>query len=503
MNFSKSRYCEFCQCPKAAWLHKYKPEVREQDASVEARMVTGNEVGDLAMGLFGDYIDVTVYNEDGKIDLSRMEELTKQYIHEGRNVICEASFDYNGLYCAVDILRKTPGGYAIYEVKSATHADNYVYVLDTSYQKYVLEKCGIRVTGTYLVAINSDYVFNGTLDLHKLFTITDMGPFVDEEIKFVEENLNKAERLLASTDEPKIGLSEDCKSPYACAYFGYCGRDLPTPSVFDLYRVPFKKKIELYQRGVVAYEDVLSGGHCGNEIRRRQVDFALHDRGTHIDRNGIREFLSTISYPLYFLDFETMQLVIPQYVGTKPYQQIPFQYSLHYIEEEGGELKHKEFLAESGPDPRRALAECLVADIPTDACVLAYNKAFECTRIKELAESFPDLADALLQIEKNIIDLLIPFQSGYYYNRDMGSSFSIKSVLPAIFPDDPSLDYHNLEGVHNGGEAMEIFPQIKDMPPEEREVARHNLLKYCELDTYAMVKIWQELVRCVTDDEVA
>ena len=130
-----------------------------------------------------------------------------------------------------------------------------------------------------------------------------------------------------------------------------------------------------------------------------------------------------------------------------------------------------------------------------NVCVTAYNKAFECTRLKELAETFPDLAEHLLNIRDNIVDLLVPFQSGYYYNRAMGGSFSIKSVLPAIFPDDPELDYHNLEGVHNGGEAMTIFPKIIDMPPEEQNIAQHNLLKYCELDTYAMVKVWEELVR--------
>ena len=225
------------------------------------------------------------------------------------------------------------------------------------------------------------------------------------------------------------------------------------------------------------------------------MEFALKEMGTYVDKGGVRDFLDTLSYPLYFLDFETMLPVIPRYEGTHPYQQITFQYSLHYIEHEGGELKHKEFLAESGPDPRRALAEQLCADIPMNVCTTVFNKSFECGRIKELAAAFPDLAEHLLNIRDNIKDLLVPFQSGYYYNRAMGGSFSIKSVLPAIFPDDPALDYHNLEGVHNGGEAMTIFPKIKDLPPEEQQTARHNLLKYCELDTYAMVKVWEELVR--------
>ena len=129
--------------------------------------------------------------------------------------------------------------------------------------------------------------------------------------------------------------------------------------------------------------------------------------------------------------------------------------------------------------------------------VIAYYKSFECGRIKELAETFPDLADHLLNIESNIKDLLVPFQSGYYYNKAMGGSFSIKSVLPAIFPDDPELNYKNLEQIHNGGEAMSIFPKIKDMPKDEQETTRKNLLQYCELDTYAMVKIWEELRRVV------
>ena len=225
------------------------------------------------------------------------------------------------------------------------------------------------------------------------------------------------------------------------------------------------------------------------------MEFALEEKGTYTEPERIGDFLATLSFPIYFLDFETMQPVIPIFPGTVAYQQIPFQYSLHYVEREGGELRHKEFLAVSGVDPRRDIAEALVRDIPKNVCVTAYNKAFECARLTELAEAFPDLADNLLNIRDHMIDLLIPFQKGYYYNRAMGGSFSIKSVLPAIFPEDPALDYQNLEDVHNGSEAMSIFPQIQYMEPEEQERVRHNLLKYCELDTYAMVKVWEELVR--------
>ena len=495
-NFSKSKYCGLWQCPKIAWLRKYKPDEITVDGSVLARMEAGNIVGDLAMGLFGDFVEVTAYNGE-KIDLSKMIENTKAEMAKSTPVICEASFDFNGLYCAVDILKKDGDGWAIYEVKSSTHEDKQVYAADVAYQKYVLESCGVNVTSTYLICINNEYVFDGTLDIHQLFKIADISEGVFFESANIKTNLNVAELILKSEDEPPIDLSTACNNPYRCSFWSYCSRHIPHPSVFDLYRLSFSKKIDFYKKGKIKYEDLILEETITNEKQLRQMSFYLKDQGTHIDKAGIGEFLDTLSYPIYFLDFETVQPIIPEYIGTKPYSQIPFQYSLHYIEKEGGELKHKEFLAESGTDPRRALAERLCEDIPLNVCVTAYNKAFECTRIKELAEAFPDLADHLLNIESNIKDLLVPFQSGYYYNKAMGGSFSIKSVLPAIFPDDPALNYHNLEQIHNGGEAMSIFPQIKDMPKEEQESTRKNLLKYCELDTYAMVKIWEELRRVV------
>ena len=231
-----------------------------------------------------------------------------------------------------------------------------------------------------------------------------------------------------------------------------------------------------------------------SDMQQLQVECTL--AGTeHIEPEGIRSFLDGLSYPLYFLDFETFQPIIPPFDHVKPYQQVTFQYSLHIIEREGGNLIHEEFLAPSdGSDPRRALAERLCQDIPMNVCSLAYNKAFECTRIKELASLYPDLSAHLLNIADNIVDLITPFRARHYYVPAMGGSFSIKSVLPALFPDDPSLDYHNLdERVQNGGDAMTIFPQIQHMDPDEAAATREALLRYCELDTLAMVKVWQKL----------
>ena len=175
VHLSKSKYTGLWQCPKMAWLRKYKPEEAIIDEMVLARMKAGNEVGDLAMGLFGDYVEVIAYNGE-KLDLPKMIESTAAEMAKGTENICEASFSYNGLYCAVDILRKENGGWAIYEVKSSTkHQDDEasgnvtkeVYIADISYQKYVLEHSGVNVTGTYLVCLNGDYVFDGTLDINQ------------------------------------------------------------------------------------------------------------------------------------------------------------------------------------------------------------------------------------------------------------------------------------------------------------------------------------------------
>lgn len=488
---SKSKYCAFVQCPKRLWLQTYHPELSAENAALDSRMEAGNRVGDLAKGLFGEYTEVTAYQEDGRLDIPQMLAHTHALVAENHSVICEAAFSWEGNYCAVDILRREKDGYAIYEVKSASHASD-AYGVDIAYQKYVLERCGIFVTGTYLVCIRSDYVRGEALDIQQLFQIVDLSDMVALEYPLVPDRIRHAQQMLASGQAPERDLAERCVKPYPCPFWQHCARHLPKPSVFDLYRLPAKKQFDYYRKGMVSFQDLLAIPSL-SDSQLRQIQYQLSDCGTYIDQGGIQDFLNTLSYPIYFLDFESMQLVIPQFPGTRPYQQIPFQYSLHYIEKPGGELKHKEFLAESGADPRRAIAESLCRDIPMGVCVTAYNRSFEQGRIKELAQLYPDLAGHLLNIRDNIRDLLIPFQAGYYYNRAMGGSFSIKSVLPAIFPNEPALDYHNLQGVHNGGEAMELFPKIKDLPPQEQAIARENLLEYCKLDTYAMVKVWQAL----------
>ncbi len=508
---SKSKYVKFKSCPMALWLNENKPEVAAEDASAEQRMETGKTVGDLAKGLFGDYVDVSVRNKDGKPDIFKMVDKTDACLQGNAESICEAAFLYEECYCAVDILHKEGDGYAIYEVKSSTDCKP-DYDIDIAFQKWVLEHNGINVTGTYLVVLNNQYVYDGKkdaegnpiYDLDELFTIMDRSEAVDELIEDVEEDVEEAFDILDG-DEPDMEITCQCGGKSnRCTFFDYCRKQnkVPEYSVFDLYKN--NKAHKQYQEGIESFEDYKASSYYNAnnitaQLRNRQLDFELEERtDMFVDKDGIRGFLGELSYPMYFLDFETMQLALPEYPNTRPYQQLTFQYSLHYIEHEGGELMHREFLAESGdPDMLRKLAEQLAADIPQDVCVLAYNMSFEKTRIKELAAMFPDLSEHLMNIHDHINDLLKPFQHGLCYNRAMGGSFSIKSVLPALFPNDPELDYHNLDGVHNGSEAMSIFPLIKNMPEDEKAKARENLLRYCHLDTLATVRVLEKLMSLV------
>ncbi len=523
MGLSKSKFLAFCQCPKRLWLEVNKPGEAVIDDSAKARFEKGNEVGDLAMNYFGDYVDVTATKTDPNgnivLDLSKMMIETSKLIvpTSGVNNICEASFSYKGVYCAVDILhRRSKGGHVfdIYEVKSSTGSDDdkpneggrkNVYIDDLACQAYILMKCGVEVENYYTLVLNSKYNYDGKTDksgtpkynLKELFHKTNLTKVVKERMKTVGREIELAGYVLNCDKELDSNIGIHCQHPYGCAFKEYCKKknNIQEPSVFSIGDV---KSFELYEKGVVSYDDFMKyiGKTDKYVYQRRQIEIeSTGSQEIFHDDDKIKEFLNTLSYPIYFLDFETVQPVLPIHVDSRPYEQIPFQYSLHHIDNLGGKLNHKEFLALSdGSDPRRALADQLVKNIPLNVCVVVYNKKFECGRIARLASLYKNLHDDLMNIHDNIRDLIIPFENGSCYQINMKGSSSIKEVLPALFPNNPELDYSKLPNVHKGDEAMTLFPKIKDMSPDEQREAREGLLKYCKLDTLAMVRIWEKLI---------
>ncbi|MDD5160497.1 MAG: DUF2779 domain-containing protein [Sulfuricurvum sp.] len=474
---------------KSLWLKKYSSEVLSPpDATALARFETGNIVGDLACALFPNGREIPYMEKN----FAGMAELTREWMNEGLEYIYEATFIQEGIVVIVDVLRVTPDGVEIYEVKSSSEVKD-IYLHDVSIQRYVIESLGHIVTSCYVVHTDTSYIRGNELDLNALFTIADVSEAVDALMGSVPAKLSEFEAHLSDRDnEPAIEIGKHCKNPYECDAMHYCWkvqRSIPDYSVFNIFNLGSKNQVELYNQGIVRIEEILDS-YKMTAIQRQKVDNWKSQR-TYIDRDAINEFLSTLTYPIYHLDFETFQQAVPQWSGISPYQQIPFQYSLH-IEHANGELEHREFLAPAGNDPRYALAQQLIHDIPNNVTVLAYNMSFEKGVIEKLALSFPDLSERLKSIIPNIHDLMIPFQKGYYVTPSMNGSYSIKYVLPALVPE-MAHAYKELDGVQNGGEAMNAYAKLATMEPQEQERIRRALLEYCELDTLAMVRVLNKL----------
>lgn len=488
ISLSKTKYCKCVQCKKIIWLNKYKPELAVQTTR-ESVVENGAKVGELAKSLFGKYEGI-----EFNIDLNVMIEQTKELLKNKPNIITEASFNYNNNFCSVDILKNDEDGVEIYEVKSSTEIHN-IYIDDASYQCYILSNLGLNVKKVCIVYINNQYVLGKELEIDKLFNIediTDIAMSKQNEIKNNIEMLNKYMEVHNENNEPITDIGIKCSEPHDCEYWEYCTRNLPKPNIFDIAGGMRKdKKFEKYYEGKISFEELQYEDL--NPKYLEQIDFELHDLEPKIDKDAIREIMDSLVYPLYFIDYETFQLAVPEIEGTRPYQQLPFQYSLHIIESKGAPIEHKEFLAEVGDkDFIRHFAESMIKDMPRNGSVIIYNKSFEPARNNEIARMYPDLKEEMDRLNSNMVDFLEPFKQRKYYTKEMHGSASIKAVLPALYPDDPELDYHNLPVVHNGGEASEAFLSLKDKNKEEQEEIRHGLLVYCELDTYAMVKLWEK-----------
>ena len=488
---SKSRYCQCVQCEKILWLNKYKPD----EAAGEDKTVifeNGHKVGELAKGLFGDYEDIEFQRP-----LTIMIEKTKELLPNKPNIITEASFNYDNNFCSVDILKNDVDGVEIYEVKSSTSVKD-IYLDDASYQYYVLDNLGFNVKKVAIVYVNKEYV-KGELpveeELDKFFIIedvTDIALSKQDEIRYNIEMINKFMEEHDEFNEPPSVLDINCFKPYDCDFWQYCTRGLPKPNVFDIADMRKNQKVKKYREGKVSFADLEYEDL--NPKYSEQIDFELNDKDPKINEHAIASLLNSLEYPLYFIDYESYQLPIPEYEKTKPYQQLPFQYSLHIIREEGAPLEHKEFLADvDDEDFIRHFAESMINDLSEDGSVIVYNRVFEESLVnKKLAEMFPDLEDEIYRINANMVDFMVPFKNRDYYMKEMEGSYSIKYVLPALYPNDPELDYSNLPVVHNGGEASEAFVAMKNQTPEEQEKTKEGLRIYCKLDTYAMVKLLEK-----------
>jgi hypothetical protein len=492
VNLSKSRYCKGIQCPKILWLEAHKSEVKDESVLNRAVLDAGNRVGDLAMGCYGAYSEVS-YNDDKSLMIAE----TRRLLDAKTEIICEASFSHDGNFCSVDILRVCNGEFEITEVKSSTKVKP-IYYNDIAYQYYVLSSCGLNVKKASIMHINKTYERQGRIDLNGLFTAHDCTEKVRAMQKDVAANIERFKKSAGEENEPDMDIGQYCFEPYECEYRNWCWKHIPENSVFAISGLRKNKKFDLYKRGIISCKQLLESAEKLKPAVRMQAEAIVYNKQPVIDRKPIRSFIGALKWPLYFLDFETFQEAIPPFDGLRPFMRVTFQYSLHIQETPGAAPEHREFLAKEGADPREEIAERLCGDIPKNVCVLAYNMGFEKGCIKELAHwvenrGKKDMSAHLMNIHNNIKDLMKPFRARDYYSFELGGSYSIKEVLPALCPDDPELDYHSLDLVHNGGDAQTAYVELAGKNPDERERVRAALLAYCGLDTLAMVKILDKL----------
>ncbi|RJX17074.1 MAG: DUF2779 domain-containing protein [Desulforudis sp.] len=488
MRLSKSQFIRGLQCPKSLWLYKYKPELRQEpDESLQAIFESGKEVGELAQKLFPN--GVTISYDPTK--LYENAKKTTALIKSGIETIYEATFLYDDVLVMVDILHKGVNGWELYEVKSSTK-ENEVYLNDIAIQYFVVNGSGLQLANAFLIYINNQYVRHGDLDIQSLFTISPQTPIAIQKQESIVIELQRLKEVVKNdSSEPGRDIGLYCYNPYECDFKTYCWKDIPSESVFSLYFMGKQKMFDFYKRGIISFKQIKSEVEL-TAIQEMQVESALSGK-VFINKEGISEFLSSITEPIGYLDFETFYSPIPHFNNQKPYQQIPFQYSLHVQKED--DLHHYEFLAQHGKDPRKEFIENLINNANDAKTVLVYNISFERRILNELIQSHPEYEQEINLIIGKLVDLLVVFKRGYYYSRKMNGSFSIKKVLPALVH---GFAYDDLE-ISDGGMAMNAYKGLENISNISDIVkVGNNLLEYCKLDTLAMVKIHETLKQSTT-----
>lgn len=438
---SKSSFIRSQQCRKSLWLHLNQPEERDEISELQQRIFdTGHSVGFYAQQLFPGGIDAS---RGAHEKISESLAYTQELIDSGQSVIYEAAFSDGETLCYMDILVKENGQWRAYEVKASTGVKEY-QVMDVAFQYYVITRSGLDLADIYLVHINNQYIRRGEIDVQQLFTKVCMTWTILPQQAQIPGNLESIQIMLADGAAPEIEMGFQCTHPYNCDFMEFCRSSLPT--------------------------DPATGNQ--NPASRNQ--------------DALDEFRADLEYPLYFLDFETIFPAIPIHDESRPYQQIPFQFSLHVQRAKNAPPEHSEFLGTPPVDPRPAFIEELLARLGNHGSIIVWNKTFECTRLKEIARDFPEYADRIESLLERVVDLMVPFRRKHLYTPEMNGSYSLKAVLPALVPE---LSYGDLE-IQEGGTASETYESLyNDIDSESVIRKRENLLRYCEMDTLSMIKI--------------
>jgi len=483
---SKSTFIRGLQCEKSLYLYKHHYRLKDSTPpSLQTVFDQGTNIGILAQQLFPNGADASPENHFKMVE---SVEKTMNFISQGGSIIYEATFQFNNVLAALDILVKDEEGWKAYEVKSSTKVSE-TYIKDAAIQYYTITNSGIDLKDISIVHINNQYTKDGELDIHQLFTIKSVYDEVLEYLPRIPNEVIRLKNVIESPEIPNVDIGHHCSDPYDCDFKGTCWKHIPEYSVFDISRLNNDKKFDLYNQGVVTLDHIDLGQTDLNPSQVLQVQSEVNGT-THVNINEIRNFTRGLCYPLYFLDFETIGPAIPKYDGSRPYQQLVFQYSLHIQETSSSEIIHREYLADPTEDPRIGFIEQLIEDCGTSGDILVYNIGFERGKLNDLIKVFPQYLNELKGLVNRLKDLMIPFQQKWYYTPQMKGSYSIKLVLPALVTE---LSYNDLD-IKEGGTASNTFlSMVNGTFDGDIEETRRQLLDYCKLDTLAMVKILHRL----------
>ena len=484
---SKSRYLNGLQCLKRLYLQTYQSELADPvSIGQQAIFDSGTTVGELARQRFpGGALVAEEYFEH------RQAEATTRRLLSDPNVsaLYEPAFSFEGIRSRTDVLRRAGGGeFDLIEVKSTTGVKD-VHIPDVAVQLYMVEGAGIRIRRAYLMHIDNSYVYQGgEHDLDGLFSLSDVTDRARMHMETeMQAYLEQMRESLLMREAPDIETGRHCTTPYVCPFFGYCHRDELEHPVRELPGLRQSAHERLKDSGIGSIGEIPPDYPGLSALQRRVRDSVAS--GHPFVGSGLKSKLHEIEFPASFLDFETINPAVPMYAGTSPYQRIPFQWSLHVRDEDGG-LSHSELLHDRSSDPREWFITSLLAGIPTQGSIVAYS-SYEKSMLRELARDFPYYRGPLLALTGRVIDLMQIVRSEYYHPKFHGS-FSIKSVAPALAP---NLAYNDLD-IREGTAASGLYAQLiaGDTPQAEADKVREALLAYCKRDTEAMVRLFEALL---------
>ena len=493
MYLTKTDFVHYLRCPRSLWLLKHKPEAypyKEFSDFLKKIAREGYEVERYAQMLFPDGVSLPSV---GTASITK----TKEAITQQTKALFQATVQTeDGLFARADILtRNDDSSYNLYEVKSSSSIKKdkkHNHLQDACFQKIAFERSDIAIDKVFIIHTNGDYVREMEIDPHKLLKKVDITEAVCDLHDETEVEMNNALKLLQekTIEESSCPCLRKTRSNH-CDAFEYFNGTLPEQSVWEIGNLREKKLCIMLDRNIQKIEDITEDIEL-NDRQRRQVQSVLQKRPL-IDEEKIQTILGEVTFPLFFFDYEAASSAVPKIIGTRPWQQIPFQFSLHILTEDGT-LTHKEYLNEklSGGD---SVVQALCEMIGTTGSVISWHASYEKTINKEMAKMYPQYAEQLQDINSRMVDLEDIFKEAYTDAAFHGST-SIKKVLPVLCPD---LSYKNLN-VQDGTQAMERwFVMAEEQDKAEKEAIKNDLLEYCKLDTLAMVELYRVIQDMVAE----